>query len=1307
MAFNLENKLTNRERFRRLMSGEGPIDRVPALEWASWWDKTITLWEQNGMPSGLDTQELYDYFQLDSIAQFWFPHKTEDCPQDVSHGSGIIETFEDYERIRPYILPENAVELMREQIEQTLPRYQSGETIVWYTIEGFFWWPRVLFGIENHLYAFYDQPELYHRICEDLLQWQIKIIDDFAKYMHADFMTIAEDMSYNLGPMLSEELYNEFMKPYYLRLIPEIKKHGTKVFIDSDGDITKAVPWFVSSGIEGILPLERQAGVDLAKLRQDWPELLMMGGFDKMCMFKGPEAIAAEFKRLRPTIEQGRYLPAMDHQTPPGVSMENYRYYINLLKQQTMKTLNVQSIEQQAIASQPFAMRASKKPSWIWPSSQAWIENRRACFVDSFLVESVEDPVLLNISAETRYIAYLNGAEIGRGPIRSPQDKKYYDQYDLSSHLTVGDNYLSVRVWDYGWSTYQSLASTGGLIYEIVQAGICLTCSDSTTLAKLDTGHKNRTVKRNVNLGFGDHYDARVCDQNWITCPGITTNWPFAEEIESVCEQLEVRPIRQFTTELRRPLRIIEKAEVEKGCQQVTINTRPVFFPERRDADETIFTGFMACVIDAPTAMEGKISFPFRTWNGIIGDFRIDDKEYAVSNSNRDINVDLRAGRQLMLMNISGKFDDLYIHLSFCFEQTLGLDFYLIGPIDRIEAPVDGHSRVLGGLNEYNRMEQPSQLFAQISQVCSIDELWNYSEYIKPAAPNYVFYDEHIYSLAKEEKIVRKLPIMSSDCGLLSGNLAATIIEPPQQGDYSRIIVDFGDIYVGSLEFSIRATAGTIMDIYCFENMYQGDIDFTIGLNNSVRYICREGQQSYSCMSRMGCRYAMITLRLQTGTVEISDFAIKHSVYSTGSIGRFRCSDELTNKIWEISVNTHRLSMEDAFTDCPTYEQSYWIGDAQISSIVNAWVFGDYELIRHNLLLATTARANTPLFNALTPTDWTTSIPLWTMNWIESVNFYLNISGDQTIVEQLFDQIVEVLRYYSEFIDQTGAFLINAWNMIDWAPMDIHNHGVVTAQQAVLAHCYGIAAGFAAMRNRPEIKAEFEELRQRLLSYIDNNLWSDRHNAYIDGWSPEHGNSKTCSVQTHTMLYLFDGIIDSDKLAICRKLLDIDTRAEGEDLINSAEMIQIGSPFMLYYLYESYAGAGRIKHILEDMRIRWQEMIKYDSTTCWEVFPGFYEVSRTRSYCHSWSSSPAYFLSRYVTGIAEHDAGMKTLKIDIPETDIDWCETTVPTPHGAVNIRWTRDRTEQENNQLYVEYPSAITIEAPPSRLWTSVLRPY
>ena len=70
-------------------------------------------------------------------------------------------------------------------------------------------------------------------------------------------------------------------------MIPEIKKHGTRVFVDSDGDITSAVPWFINAGVEGILPLERQAGVELEEIRRAWPDLLMIGGFDKMCMLKG------------------------------------------------------------------------------------------------------------------------------------------------------------------------------------------------------------------------------------------------------------------------------------------------------------------------------------------------------------------------------------------------------------------------------------------------------------------------------------------------------------------------------------------------------------------------------------------------------------------------------------------------------------------------------------------------------------------------------------------------------------------------------------------------------------------------------------------------------------------------------------------------------------------------------------------------------------------------------------------------------------------------------------------------------------
>lgn len=324
---------TNRSRFHAVMNGDSTVDRCPALEWATWWDKTIRFWEGEGLDKDLDGDALFRHFGLDRNTQFWFPHKSPGCPKDHSEGGGIITNEADYERVKPFLYPKDAVQRMKAQIESTLPGYESGETIVWYTLEGFFWFPRVLFGIENHFYSYYDHPELYHRICEDLLQWQIAVIDEFSAYMKADFMTIAEDMSYNHGPMVSRELFDEFMLPYYRRLIPEIKKHGTRVLIDSDGDISSAVSWFADAGIEGVLPLEHQAGVNLGEIRRQFPEFLMIGGFDKMAMLKSKEAIDAEFQRLLPVIRSGRFIPSMDHQTPPGTSLENYCYYVEKLKE--------------------------------------------------------------------------------------------------------------------------------------------------------------------------------------------------------------------------------------------------------------------------------------------------------------------------------------------------------------------------------------------------------------------------------------------------------------------------------------------------------------------------------------------------------------------------------------------------------------------------------------------------------------------------------------------------------------------------------------------------------------------------------------------------------------------------------------------------------------------------------------------------------------------------------------------------------------------------------------------------------------
>ena len=169
-----------------------------------------------------------------------------------------------------------------------------------------------------------------HRINGDLADFNLRIVEALFPVLLPDMVGFAEDMSYNHGPMLSRSAFDTFLMPYYRRLIPRIKEYGVRVLIDSDGDISKMIPWMLEAGIEGVYPLERQAGVDIAKIRLDYPGFLMMGGYDKMVMFRGEAAMRAEFERILPVMRSGGYIPSVDHQTPPEVSLEAYRIYLAL-----------------------------------------------------------------------------------------------------------------------------------------------------------------------------------------------------------------------------------------------------------------------------------------------------------------------------------------------------------------------------------------------------------------------------------------------------------------------------------------------------------------------------------------------------------------------------------------------------------------------------------------------------------------------------------------------------------------------------------------------------------------------------------------------------------------------------------------------------------------------------------------------------------------------------------------------------------------------------------------------------------------
>lgn len=910
---------------------------------------------------------------------------------------------------------------------------------------------------------------------------------------------------------------------------------------------------------------------------------------------------------------------------------------------------------------------------WIWITEKDEKINRRICFWGKFSLDDREHNVSLKISAITKYRCWINGEYIGSGSVRNAAGIRTFDRYDLSSGVHSGTNLFAVEVWNYGLSTYQFIYEPPGLCFEIKDEIQSLLESNDAIFVAENTGHISDAPKRNVNLGFTDYYDARLFPNQWFRDPSLFSVWEKAKCLpHNITENWteKDRPIRHFDKKNKRAECIVDIQDVEKGCQAVTVNLREALFPGRRDANETTMAVILGTVLSVEKDAEGEISFPNQTWNGIIGSFSLAGREYHVTDETRDhIKVNLNKGDNLLVIKAAGTFDDLYCHLELCFKDKVQIGimdkptFFAIGPIARVEEPVDGRGQKKNKDEYIMEIAGEIPVWNEVFRCIDFKELYKeYRDDVIILPEKDIYHDAYLLSLERKERILCNYAIRENNQGLLWDNEEVTVISGPEMGDYRRIILDFGSICVGKVNIKLKAKSGTIIDLYGFENYYGYEIDHTLGLNNAIRYICKEGWQEYNGMARIGFRYLLITIRNTDRPVYIRDIHIINETYSVTNAGKFECSDALLNRIFEMCKETNLLCTEDSFTDCPTYEQAFWIGDAYISTVVNRWLFGDTEYQLHNATLAVNALRNTELMNALTPTDWNTSIPMWMVNWILSV-FYISEQNSRKMVEEYHDTIVKVLGSYSRFIDEDKGFNIHSWNLLDWAPLDISNNGVVTAQEALLGMCYEMTGRYDIETGRLSEGKALLKYRDILFEHINSVMWDYEKKAYYDGWTEDNGFSKTYSIQTHLLIYLSD-MYKKERTHLLEQYI--------KNIPN--DFVKVGSPFILFYLYETYIKLGKKADVFMDIKKRWSEMLKYDSTTCWEVFPGYYENSRTRSYCHSWSSSPAYFLMKYMTGLEMlNDESKRVTVRNIPD-ELDWCRAVIPTPYGRIRIKWEREK---------------------------------
>ena len=140
---------------------------------------------------------------------------------------------------------------------------------------------------------------------------------------------IFDDMAYNNGPMFSPKQFETVFLPAYRQMIYAYKNAGAKyVFLHSDGDIRPLLDMLIDAGIDGIHPLERRANMDVVKLRQCYPKLILIGG---MCnthtLIKGTHAdVRSEAQQIIDLGRDGGVIIG-SHSISPEIPIENFMTY--------------------------------------------------------------------------------------------------------------------------------------------------------------------------------------------------------------------------------------------------------------------------------------------------------------------------------------------------------------------------------------------------------------------------------------------------------------------------------------------------------------------------------------------------------------------------------------------------------------------------------------------------------------------------------------------------------------------------------------------------------------------------------------------------------------------------------------------------------------------------------------------------------------------------------------------------------------------------------------------------------------------
>jgi uroporphyrinogen decarboxylase len=340
--------MTPRARFLAAMHRQ-PVDRVPMFDFL--FQRPLfahLIGRTPGAYNARDAMELTKALGLDGV---WIPFGAFAGWQPETLGTNIYKdewgtTFETNEASWPidapiaYPLPDRSAlagytppdaaapgRLVDIEAAVAINRSLGDEAVaILGGVGGPFTTAWMLVGYEDMSLAMYDDPDFLAEVAQMAVDFAIPAATQMAA-AGVDGMTVSEDLGSSCAGLLSPDHFRAIFKPALKQIIDHVKGLGLPILFHSCGRVYDYIDDLIELGIDALHPLQRTAGMDIARVKAQYGEkICIVGNIDssRTLPYGTPADVEAEVREaLAAAAPGGGYILASDHSLHDGIPVEN------------------------------------------------------------------------------------------------------------------------------------------------------------------------------------------------------------------------------------------------------------------------------------------------------------------------------------------------------------------------------------------------------------------------------------------------------------------------------------------------------------------------------------------------------------------------------------------------------------------------------------------------------------------------------------------------------------------------------------------------------------------------------------------------------------------------------------------------------------------------------------------------------------------------------------------------------------------------------------------------------------------------